>query len=749
MKSFLSVLLCFLPCAGGSLLYRGADGVPDACIVESGAGSETIRFELPALITEEAGDGSSGTVFRVPGWGLLAVEGSPDLPVLRRMVRVPDAGGVELEILEETTVLLGIFDIPPFRRPALRSGEGFLPWRDEAVYGSTDPFPASSTVLEGVHVLRDIRVASVRFQPVRYDPSTGEVILVTGATVRLTFSGEGRNELARAFRGTTPGFMPFYREVLGFEPSGPFLDGSYLFIGTEETLAAVEDLVDWKRQRGYRVSLATVPEIGSTAEEIDGWLELAFALWPDPPEWLLIVGGEDQVPVPMYEGFASDNIYGVIGTETSVPSIHVGRITGSLEDLQYQAWKIVQHEANPFEPTGVNWFQKTVVIGSADGLDPLHSWEHAVIFMEHGLAVDYYCDSPEYGGAPPDISEIASDIDEGRTIVDYIGHGWEGGWGTSGFAIPNVQALSNGRMLPWVNSIACSNAAFMGTYCYGEAWMTEGDIVTPKGALGFMGATTGSPFGPTDSLAEYTWRGYFELEIHHMGAAVDYGKLKVEEFYGVGNWGNNWMHMVFGCPEVDIYCDTSPIAMLEADHSQYVWAGPWPVYVTDDEGQPVEDALVGIVQDDELLGAGYTDNAGYLSLDLPSLPYGSSVEATLTVTAHNHRPYTSALDPAPAGWEEGGDARLFLDQPLPSPFSGSTGISFGLPSPAPCILSVYDLSGRLVRILVEQDLPAGGHSVTWDGTTGAGVQCPDGVYLIRLSTPGAGLTVRVVRLQGE
>lgn len=749
MKQLLIALLLVVPCSRGGVLYRGEEDAPGARILESGPDFTTIGFDLPLLAADGAFDGSSGTVFHVPGWGRLAREGSPDLPVLRRMVRVPDEGGVDLEILDETTTTLGVFDIPPFVRPALRSGEAFQPWRDEAVYGGTAPFPAACAELEGVHILRDIRTATIRFQPVRYDPSTGEVALVTNAVVRLNFRGDGENELHRAFHGTTPGFMPFYREVLGFEPSGPFLDGSYLLIGTEETLAAVQDLIDWKRRRGYTVVTAEVPQIGSTADEIDGFIELAYELWPVPPEWLLLVGGEDRVPVPLYEGFASDNIYGVIGTETSVPSIHVGRITGSIEDLEYQAWKIVQHEAAPYEPPGVNWMQKTVVIGSSDGLDPLHSWEHAVIFMEHDLAVDYYCDSPEYGGAPPDVSEIAADIDEGRTIVDYIGHGGVGGWGTSGFSISDVQALSNGRKLPWVNSIACSNAAFMGAYCFGEAWMTEGDAVFPKGALGFMGATTGSPFGPTDSLAEYTWRGYFELEIHHMGAAVDYGKLKVEEFYGVGNWGNNWMHMVFGCPEVDIYCDTSPIAQLDADHSQYVWAGPWPVYVTGEGGQPVEDALVGVVQDDELLAAGYTDNDGFLSLDIAGLPYGSSVEATVTVTAHNHRPYTASLDPAPSGWEEGGGARLFLDPALPSPFSVSTGIAFGLPAPSRCNLSVYDLSGRLVRTLVEQDLPAGGHSVVWDGRTGSGAQCPDGVYLIRLSTPSAGMSGRVVRLGAD
>ena len=71
---------------------------------------------------------------------------------------------------------LGIFRIPPLQEPADRSSGTTMPYeQDEAVYGSPGPFPSECAVLEGVHVLRDLRVACVRFQPVRYDPATGEV----------------------------------------------------------------------------------------------------------------------------------------------------------------------------------------------------------------------------------------------------------------------------------------------------------------------------------------------------------------------------------------------------------------------------------------------------------------------------------------------------------------------------------------------------------------------------------------------
>jgi len=38
----------------------------------------------------------------------------------------------------------------------------------------------------------------------------------------------------------------------------------------------VQDLISWKRQKGFQVEIGLVPDIGSTCYEIDTWLEEAF-----------------------------------------------------------------------------------------------------------------------------------------------------------------------------------------------------------------------------------------------------------------------------------------------------------------------------------------------------------------------------------------------------------------------------------------------------------------------------------------
>ncbi len=49
-------------------------------------------------------------------------------------------------------------------------------------------------------------------------------------------------------------------------------------------------------------------------------------------------------------------------------------------------------------------------------------------------------------------------------------------------------------------------------------------------------------------------------------------------------------------------------------------------------------------------------------------------------------------------------------------------------------LSVYDVSGRLVRTLRNEVLPAAAYEVRWDGTNDRGARVASGTYYLRLSS---------------
>jgi hypothetical protein len=74
-----------------------------------------------------------------------------------------------------------------------------------------------------------------------------------------------------------------------------------------------------------------------------------------------------------------------------------------------------------------------------------------------------------------------------------------------------------------------------------------------------------------------------------------------------------------------------------------------------------------------------------------------------------------------------------LRQNGPNPFHAITTIAFDLPVAGRVRLDVMDVGGRVVRTLVRGAMPAGAHSVTWDGCDDAGASVGPGVYFVRMS----------------
>lgn len=75
---------------------------------------------------------------------------------------------------------------------------------------------------------------------------------------------------------------------------------------------------------------------------------------------------------------------------------------------------------------------------------------------------------------------------------------------------------------------------------------------------------------------------------------------------------------------------------------------------------------------------------------------------------------------------------IALEQNYPNPFNAETKIDFHTDGGA-VSLQVYDLTGALVKTLVDRSFEAGYHSVVWDGLDEKGNEAASGVYFYRLS----------------
>lgn len=84
-----------------------------------------------------------------------------------------------------------------------------------------------------------------------------------------------------------------------------------------------------------------------------------------------------------------------------------------------------------------------------------------------------------------------------------------------------------------------------------------------------------------------------------------------------------------------------------------------------------------------------------------------------------------------------------LDQNYPNPFNPETTISYRLPKSSEAELTIYNMLGQKIKLLVRTKQAAGDYQVVWDGRSDSGKQVSSGVYIYQLK---AGEFVRVKKL---
>ena len=116
---------------------------------------------------------------------------------------------------------------------------------------------------------------------------------------------------------------------------------------------------------------------------------------------------------------------------------------------------------------------------------------------------------------------------------------------------------------------------------------------------------------------------------------------------------------------------------------------------------------------DEVFGKGHLNALGALSIRVDTREESDEVAT-----------YTLAREEIPTAFE--------LTQNYPNPFNPLTTINFHLPEQSQVYVGVYDVMGRQVATLVDQELDAGCYDTYWNGRDESGNTVESGVYMYKI-----------------
>ena len=505
--AFLIICISGFGQAGKSYKYR-FDGSLQKSSVAADDQSIIINFTLPELDIENISN-SSGTFYRisVPGLSPSYEKGKPELPVYTRLIILPDNSTPEIKIsnVVSTVITPSGKNIKGILYPAQESESKQQERKktefviDRKAYRFKGLIPGDTVTITRTGKIRGKQIASIMISPMRYNPGSNKLEVITAMKVTVTFKGSSIS--ARSLHPESPLFSEIFdKGVLNYYPqdliTGYTDKPVEMIILTDTTFRkSIKPLIDWKIQKGYKLDVLyrgegnTGSSYSELKETISGIYNSASAIG-HPPEYLLIIGDANRIP---YYGtdYVTDMYYGEFDGEGDyLPEMFIGRIPASdTNAVKSAVTKIIQYEKFDFADTNTFYLNALALSGKDDSYSNYMNGQIR-------YAVTNYLNSAnrinEYHFYYPDgftkKDSVLKLISSGLSFINYTGHGSTSSWLHLDISSSDVKNFNNTNMYPFVISNACRTAAFNDTASLGSKMLTT----NLKGAIGFIGCTNDS-----------------------------------------------------------------------------------------------------------------------------------------------------------------------------------------------------------------------------------------------------------------
>jgi len=544
-KSLLLLALIFIFSTAYSQKVGDNPGIT-AKVLQSNSSLIKIEYNFGGFYNEEVKiNGNVYSNLSSPGLSSIMEKGNPQLPTYINSVVISDYAMMNYRVTGQEFYEISTKTVMPSKGHFTRDIDpNSVPYTFNAVYNQDTWFPANNIELKEPYVVRDLRGLTVQFNPVQYNPKKGILRIYTKFTIELYQDNSKSvvNPLVRMnpFTGVSSEFAGIYRTLfMNYGVDASRFDsiaepGKMLIICPTAYMSSITQFVQWKQSRGLNVTVAEYPTVTGTGNTaIKTYIQNMYNA-PGSVTYIVLVGDVADIPTlnGQYESAPSDPCYVKLAGTDAYPDAFISRMScQSAASVFYVAQKMIKFERDII--LGDPWFTKGAGIGGPDvGGTPSYADSIRMNWIRDTLMSHGFTQVDKINGPVATPQTLINSLNDGRYVLNYIGHGSGTSWSNTGFSTTNSYQLANGWKNPFLVDVACLNGNFTLSECLAESLLRAGDTANPKGCSDIYASSTNASWVPPCDMQAYAMSLLARRGKTTAGAICFFGVMKAMDING-------------------------------------------------------------------------------------------------------------------------------------------------------------------------------------------------------------------------
>ncbi|MDD4650792.1 MAG: C25 family cysteine peptidase [Methanothrix sp.] len=563
-------------------------------------------------------------ILTLPKYAYTNEIGKPQLPVIRELLTIPEGSSVNVTILEcdnSTYKNFNIYPVQPQKtdeanESSLKESTSFVIDRE---FYNQDRFYPGYTIKVGTQgIWRDLAVVNLEFNPILFNPATGELNVISHIKVALRYSQSINTQmkLNESKNAIDPEFDKMYKQlVLNYnsiksEELNSYLSSETKYKAKDDSIlneVGVDNEIDADpvilsiRHEGHSTFSATKPLLdwhASNGQPYVSWYfysnvevndtmikDLIAARYADYPslKYVIIWGDIDFMPwhlansaVTSGDKIPGDYWYGLLAGDDLYPELAIGRMS---VDGDAEVQNVVTKTLSYLNAPEGWWSDNVLLVAHKEGAPSQFQGNKETIrsaTYSYPLIYSHLYGASAGSGGDSATNEMVNRAINNRVgIVNYRGHGgatcWCSAWNAANedYTTANAASLSN-VITPVLFAICCQTAELdSSSQTLSEAFTKPSSI----GAVCYFGASRPSWRGTNDLMDRYIFDAIGNLNIRDTGLITDSAKSRVLTIDNSAETKDNInMYLWLGDPALPIRHYPGTKIAIQASNGQYVCA---------------------------------------------------------------------------------------------------------------------------------------------------------------------------------